>query len=168
VDHPGRSVAWGPWAIVQNDTKFAGQGSTDTGNLFEPAPDIDHTNAAVRESLIDWLTWLRVDVGYSGWRLDFVKVCCCESIPNPLLRFLHMSHLHMSHPCGSSLYETWVQALGVHGVSACRGWRRTLGHIQCQDLAFNAKGNSTLPINRACFDTVACVTPTGMHLNSPF
>ena len=73
VEHPGRSIAWGKWAIVGSDG-FGGLGSIDSGATFEPAPDLDHKNEEVRESLKDWLRWLNKDVGYAGWRLDYVKV----------------------------------------------------------------------------------------------
>lgn len=75
VEHPGRSIAWGRWAIVGDEEDgFGGQGGSDSGAGFEPAPDLDHSNEEVRESLKDWLRWLHTDVGFSGWRLDYVKV----------------------------------------------------------------------------------------------
>lgn len=76
MEHPGRSIAWGRWAIVGDEEDgFGGKGSADSGAGFDPAPDLDHTNEDVRESLKDWLRWLHSDVGFSGWRLDYVKVC---------------------------------------------------------------------------------------------
>ena len=50
------------------------QGAGDTGDDYEPAPDLDHTNGDVKTSLTDWLKWLNTTVGYDGWRLDYVKV----------------------------------------------------------------------------------------------
>ena len=80
MEHPGRSIAWGRWAIVGDEEDgFGGQGSRDSGAGFEPAPDLDHANEEVRESLKDWLRWLHTDIGYSGWRLDYVKVSCRHS-----------------------------------------------------------------------------------------
>lgn len=38
VDHPGRRLDWGEWAITANDPAFAGQGAKDTGQDFLPAP----------------------------------------------------------------------------------------------------------------------------------
>lgn len=74
VEHPGRSIAWGRWAIVGDEEDgFGGQGSRDSGAGFDPAPDLDHANEEVRESLKDWLRWLHSEIGYSGWRLDYVK-----------------------------------------------------------------------------------------------
>lgn len=82
IEHPGKSVAWGQWAIVGADG-FGGMGSVDSGAGFEPAPDLDHKNVEVRESLKDWLRWLNNDVGYAGWRLDYVKVCTHASLVQP-------------------------------------------------------------------------------------
>jgi hypothetical protein len=36
--------------------------------------DLDHLNEDLRAGLVDWLTWLKNDIGYVGWRFDFVKV----------------------------------------------------------------------------------------------
>lgn len=75
VEHPGRSIAWGRWAIVGDEEDgFGGQGNRDSGAGFDPAPDLDHANEEVRGSLKDWLNWLHSEIGYSGWRLDYVKV----------------------------------------------------------------------------------------------
>lgn len=43
------------------------------GADYAPAPDLDHTNPELRAALKDWLGWLARDVGFGGWRLDFVK-----------------------------------------------------------------------------------------------
>jgi glycosidase len=40
--------------------------------LIVPA-DLDHHNPELRESLVDWLNWLAKDVGFVGWRFDFVR-----------------------------------------------------------------------------------------------
>ena len=29
--------------------------------------DLDHHNPQLRESLIDWLNWLKTDIGFEGW-----------------------------------------------------------------------------------------------------
>jgi alpha-amylase len=34
---------------------------------------LDHHNPELRQALKDWLNWLHKDMGYGGWRLDFVK-----------------------------------------------------------------------------------------------
>ena len=64
---------WGPWAIVNNDPNFQGEGNADTGDTFAAAPDLDHANPRVREELTAWLIWLKNHVGFVGWRFDFAK-----------------------------------------------------------------------------------------------
>ncbi|GIL50540.1 hypothetical protein Vafri_6713 [Volvox africanus] len=73
VDHKGRRIDWGKWAITCNDPTFQGSGNPDTGDDYGPAPDLDHANPELRAALKDWLSWLQRDVGFQGWRLDFAR-----------------------------------------------------------------------------------------------
>lgn len=73
VDHLGRAIDWGKWAITSNDPLFKGTGNPDTGEDYGPAPDLDHANPDLRAALKDWLLWLHKDIGFEGWRFDFVK-----------------------------------------------------------------------------------------------
>ncbi|KAJ1294850.1 hypothetical protein BS78_01G178100 [Paspalum vaginatum] len=57
--------------ICRNDSYSDGTGNADTGLDYEPAPDLDHLDTRVRSELPEWLNWLRSDVGFDGWRLDF-------------------------------------------------------------------------------------------------
>ena len=43
------------------------------GDIFHAAPNIDHSKDFVRKDIIEWLNWLRSDIGFDGWRLDFVR-----------------------------------------------------------------------------------------------
>lgn len=61
-------MAWDAKAIVLNDRKFKGKGHRATGDEFAAAPNIDHMQDYVRKDLVDWLQWLRSDIGFDGWR----------------------------------------------------------------------------------------------------
>ncbi|MBB6462470.1 starch-binding protein [Flammeovirga kamogawensis] len=49
-----------------------GCGDFDTGTPYSAARDINHRDPATQQAIKDWMNWLKSDVGYSGWRYDFV------------------------------------------------------------------------------------------------
>ncbi|GAB4852146.1 hypothetical protein Ancab_016336 [Ancistrocladus abbreviatus] len=65
---------WGPSFICKDDTKYSdGTGNLDSGAGYDAAPDIDHINPRARMELIEWMNWLKTEVGFDGWRFDFAK-----------------------------------------------------------------------------------------------
>ena len=65
--------AWGPDSVCSDDEWGQGKGAPDTGKGVPFARDIDHTNPAVQQGIISWMTWLRTSIGYDGWRYDFAR-----------------------------------------------------------------------------------------------
>ncbi|KAL4286937.1 hypothetical protein AHAS_Ahas19G0136100 [Arachis hypogaea] len=69
----GGRLNWDERAIVADDPHFQGRGNKSSGENFDAAPNIDHSQEFVRKDIIEWLCWLRKEVGYDGWRLDFAR-----------------------------------------------------------------------------------------------
>ena len=49
------------------------KGAPDSGENWGGARDLDHTSPQVQNAVAAYLKWLRGDVGYDGFRYDFVK-----------------------------------------------------------------------------------------------
>ena len=48
-------------------------GAADTGDNDAGCRDLDHTSTYVQEYIKAYLSWLRTEIGYDGWRYDMVK-----------------------------------------------------------------------------------------------
>ncbi|CAE7520500.1 AMY1.4 [Symbiodinium microadriaticum] len=92
---------WGGWAITLGDQYSDGSGMHAPGKAdgkFDAAPDIDHRNPKVQDSINIWLRWLRLQVGFDGWRFDFVKGYGAEFVG---------SYCSKSHPAWA-VGELWT------------------------------------------------------------
>ncbi|CAM8912765.1 unnamed protein product [Rhodiola kirilowii] len=69
----GGRLNWDERAVVADDPHFQGRGNKSSGDCFHAAPNIDHSQDFVRKDINQWLRWLRDEIGYDGWRLDFVR-----------------------------------------------------------------------------------------------
>ncbi|CAN0925896.1 Alpha-amylase 3, chloroplastic [Linum grandiflorum] len=69
----GGRLNWDDRAVVADDPHFQGRGNKSSGDNFHAAPNIDHSQDFVRKDLKEWMLWLREEIGYDGWRLDFVR-----------------------------------------------------------------------------------------------
>nr|XP_011463100.1 PREDICTED: alpha-amylase 3, chloroplastic isoform X2 [Fragaria vesca subsp. vesca] len=69
----GGRLNWDDRAVVADDPHFQGRGNKSSGDSFHAAPNIDHSQDFVRKDIKEWLCWLRHEIGYDGWRLDFVR-----------------------------------------------------------------------------------------------
>ena len=49
------------------------KGANDTGENWGGARDLDHTSTYVQQDVKAYMSWLKGDFGYDGWRYDFVK-----------------------------------------------------------------------------------------------
>lgn len=71
---PDARLDWGPSFICRDDKEYSdGTGNLDSGEKYQPAPDIDHLNPQVQKELSEWMNWLKTAIGFDGWRFDFVK-----------------------------------------------------------------------------------------------
>ena len=58
---------------TKNQAEIKPTGNIDTGDDFDGSRDIDHTNAEMQQMIIDYLNFLKNDLGYAGFRYDMVK-----------------------------------------------------------------------------------------------
>lgn len=72
--------SWSQYTIVANDfvdgwTVPSGGFSMnfDTGDEYDAARDLDHLNPETRNGIKTWMTKVKNELGYVGWRYDLVK-----------------------------------------------------------------------------------------------
>ncbi|OGR60800.1 MAG: alpha-amylase [Elusimicrobia bacterium GWA2_69_24] len=65
--------AWGPETVCKDDEWPQARGGRDTGMGYHAARDIDHNNPQVQRDVRTWMSWLKSELGYSGWRYDFAR-----------------------------------------------------------------------------------------------
>ncbi|PWA06857.1 starch-binding protein [Flavobacterium psychrotolerans] len=100
INHRGGTTGWydfstptwstpgQTWSIC-NNSNISSSGQKGTGNTdydpvqaglkssgesgsFSAARDLDHSNVEVRNGIKTWMNWLKTDIGFDGWRYDFV------------------------------------------------------------------------------------------------
>jgi len=67
---PSGLANWEQWAVCRGE--YGGTGESDSGEDYQAAPDIDHSNTTVQKDIIAWMNWLK-KLGFNGWRYDFVR-----------------------------------------------------------------------------------------------
>ncbi|MEO0556288.1 MAG: starch-binding protein [Bacteroidota bacterium] len=74
ADDEGPSFVSYPVTLSINGDYFPGTALKADGSdgTFAAARDLDHFNPAVRSEITQWMLWLKNDVGFDGWRYDFV------------------------------------------------------------------------------------------------
>ncbi|KAK8711109.1 hypothetical protein V6N13_146405 [Hibiscus sabdariffa] len=101
----GGKLAWGPEAIVCDDPNFQGRGNPSSGDIFHAAPNVDHSQDFVRRDIKEWLNCLRNEIGYDGWRLDFVRGFSGTFVKE---------YIEVSHPA-FAIGEYWDSMAYEHG-----------------------------------------------------
>ncbi|KAJ3680459.1 hypothetical protein LUZ60_016737 [Juncus effusus] len=66
----GIPMSWDESAVTSCS---GGTGNKSTGENFDGVPNIDHTQSFVRTDLIQWLKWLKNEIGFQDFRFDFAK-----------------------------------------------------------------------------------------------
>lgn len=91
-------MAWDKSYICNNNPSFGGTGSHKPQEDYVAAPNLDHSQERVRKDITAWMKWLRNNVGFDGWRFDFVKGYG-EEVTLPPLGFalMFLLGISMSH-----------------------------------------------------------------------
>ncbi|KAM7514017.1 hypothetical protein LguiA_003600 [Lonicera macranthoides] len=68
--YDGIPLSWDERAVT---SCTGGLGNRSTGENFNGVPNVDHTQDFVRKDIIEWLRWLRYNVGFQDFRFDFAR-----------------------------------------------------------------------------------------------
>ena len=69
----GGRLAWDKSVICNNNPQFGGTGHHKQTEDYVAAPNVDHSQQRVKDDIKGWLKYLRTNVGFDGWRFDFVN-----------------------------------------------------------------------------------------------
>lgn len=76
----GGRLAWDKSYICNNNPSFGGTGGHKPQEDYVAAPNLDHSQERVRKDITAWMKWLRNNVGFDGWRFDYVKGYAGEAV----------------------------------------------------------------------------------------
>ena len=91
-------------------------GAKDTGEPWNGARDLDHTSANVQENVKAYLDFLKNDIGYAGFRYDFVKGYA------PKYNGMYNAEAKVEYSVGEywdgnpASVKTWISSTRVQGV----------------------------------------------------
>lgn len=147
LDPDGEPVSWGSWAITCDDPTFRGRGGPDSGENYGPAPDLDHANPELRATLARWMAFLRDEIGFGGFRFDFVRGYAPEYVEEYVRATFGGGHVSKP-PTAFNVGENWVDMRWEGSTLSYDqdGPRRTLvdwigaTHGVCAAFDFPAKG----------------------------
>jgi len=140
IDHSGAKLNWGKWAICGDDPAFGGHGNADTGESYGAAPDLDHTNPELRRAIVDWLNFLKDDIGFDGWRFDFAK----GYGPNYITEYVRETVGSQIFCVGELWYDCLYDQSGLqynqnaHRQLACNWVDASMGHSAAFDFTTKA------------------------------
>jgi alpha-amylase len=101
--------------IVCNDDQPGG-GNYDTGDGFDGARDLDHTNSLVQQNCITYQNFLLNEIGYAGFRLDMTKGYSAQytgkynAATNPIFS------VGEYFDGNTDLLKQWINGTAVNGV----------------------------------------------------
>ncbi|MDY6294394.1 MAG: starch-binding protein [Bacteroidales bacterium] len=102
--------------IVSNDDVTGGGGNPDTGEGFDGARDLDHTNARVQQNCITYQHFLLDSLGYVGFRLDMTKGYAPQYTGKYNAATNPMFSVGEYFDGNTDLLKQWINGTAVNGV----------------------------------------------------